>query len=285
MKKLVRILISEFVYGGHLLSLGAASIVWSVTILLDVEWEWQIFIIAYLVSQIVYNHDHLLETIEENKDNLERSIYLSETRNIQIFTMIIYITLFISLLFTTTYFAALLAVIIVAGGIIYSLKVKYLMKKVVALKNLYVAFFWTMLGFIVPLHYSIFPLRWLVLTFLFFVFLRWIINSAFFDIKDVSGDKKDGLKTLPVVFGLHKTVYYLHIVNIASGTIVALAIWLRILPFYSIVLLFFPIYSLIYLIKVNNLTSVQLRKISYIMVDGEYILWPLALLLGKVIME
>jgi 4-hydroxybenzoate polyprenyltransferase len=277
--KILNKLGQEFIYGGHLLSLGALGIVWSVMLITGNSGGWVIFILAYLASQIVYNHDHMRDLQQDSVHSIhERSWYLAQTITCQRVLMIVYITLFLAVAVMTTLSASLLAVSIVAGGVLYTIKFKKLMKRFVGLKNIYVALFWSLLVFLVPFHFSTPAGDIAILVIVLFVFIRWVINSAFFDIKDIRSDSELGLKTLPVRFGISTSIYYLHMINIMSFGLLLLAILYNTVPTYTSALLFFPLYSFYYLYVANKLTDRELRRISYIVVDGEYILWPIALL-------
>jgi 4-hydroxybenzoate polyprenyltransferase len=284
--KLLKKLIKEFIYGGHLLSIGAASIVWSTLIIVghNLENAWPILLLAYLSSQIVYNHDHLDE-INDEFANAERSKHLRETRNYQIVSLIFYVSLFVVTSFFTTLEASLLAFFIVIGGIFYTKKAKKFTKRITGFKNIYIAFFWSILAFFIPFHYTEASFGATVLTFAFFIFVRWILNTVFFDIKDEKDDKKKGLKTLPAEYGLSKTIFYLHIVNIISGLIVGIGVLLQIIPVFGLSLLTLSLYSFYYLYKTKGISESRLRVVSYVVVDGEYLLWPFILLFSKMIFE
>lgn len=282
MRKILRVMVHEFVYGGHLLSIGAACTVWSVAILANVTVEWTILFLAYLASQIVYNNDHVTEVDQNgNSLNVERTKYLSQTLNVRNIIMIIYVSLFLFTVYLAKSPVAFLILVIIIGGILYTLVVKRFTTVVVGLKNIYVAFFWSTLVFVVPLHYSLPLSDRLFISFALIVFIRWIVNSAYFDIKDLKGDKKLGLKTLPVVYGVPKTIRILHVFNMLAGLIVILFVFMEFLPDYALVMVIFTLYSLYYLSKTLKLKEESLRKISYLMVDSEYLFWPVALTIAK----
>ncbi|HLE49349.1 MAG TPA: UbiA family prenyltransferase [Patescibacteria group bacterium] len=277
---------NELVYGGHLLSLGASGIVWSVILLNGSDGGFPIVVLAYLISQLVYNIDHLKEEkIVSSQGNAERTSYLEKTRKKQVFALMIYVALFIAFGVLSPLPVFLLSSSIVLGGILYTLKLKKMMKEIVGLKNIYISFFWGVLSFLVPLYYFLNPLNPVFISISLFIFLRWIVNSTFFDLKDIESDKKINIKTLPVVFGFTKTINYLHLFNIFSGLALILFVYFSVLPTYTIVLLFLWIYSMFYLARAKYLTDKDLRSLSYIVVDGEYILWPFAILIGKYLFE
>lgn len=283
--KLLKSTVFEFVYGGHLLSLGSSSIVLAVMIIAGVSIDLNLLLLAYLISQIVYNHDHLKDSIKAGDlSNKERTQHLLETRNRQLNTLFLYIILFSIVGLFTNIKVFLLASAIVVGGVLYTLRMKQFTRKVIAFKNVYIAFFWSLLALLIPLNYQGLNALLIFFVFAIYIFVRWIINSSYFDIKDLSSDRSEGLKTIPAVFGLSKTILILHILNIVSGVMIIISIVNHVLPQISIVMLAFTVYSFIYLYKTKSMTRKQLRIFSYVMVDGEYLLWPLFLTVGKMLL-
>lgn len=274
----MRLLKKEFIYGGHLLSIGATGIVWTVAMLLDQSLDMALILLPYLCSQIVYNYDHL-DDIGKSSGNSSRVAYLNKTAKFQYFMMAVYILSFAILILLTSVFNSVLAGIIISGGLLYTTKLKKQMKKITGTKNIYIASFWSALAFFV---FQNTPAFWLVTL---FVFVRWIINSSVFDIKDLKEDKKAGIATLPVKLGLDKTILYLHVLNIVSSVIIFFAVFSEFLPEFALTLMFFSFYSYYYLQKAKNISGSKLLKLSYVLVDGEYLLWPIVLIIGKMIIE
>lgn len=280
-KPFIKSLFKELIYGGHLLSLGASGIVAAGVILYGESINvTPILIISYLISQIVYNSDHLKD-ISMSSDNYERSLHLKKTYNYQLVSVLMYIILFVVFSFSTNLSTFLLSTFIVTGGILYSFITKSWTKKFVGFKNWYIAFFWSLLIFLIPLHYSGSVFTLMTVTLSVYVFTRWLINSIVFDIKDVKGDRKDGLRTFPVEIGINKTVLILHSLNLLSGILISVAVVLGILPFIAITMNIFTIYSFCYLLEIRNMNEKNIRLISYTMVDGEYLIWPLVLIIAS----
>lgn len=283
MSRYIRKLFHEFVYGGHLLSLGASGIVWTIVLVLDESGGWPIIILAYLISQIVYNLDHLSDANNSNDGNSERTEHLLNTKNIQKIIIGLYIISFFTVSMFTTVRTLFLGIVIILGGIVYTLKIKNLMRYVVGLKNIYIAFFWSMLGLLASFHYGLSISNTTVVALMIFVFLRWIVNSSFFDIKDEVNDNKNNIKTLPVVFGIKKTVYFLHFINLLSGVFLLTLIMYEIVPSTTLPLLLFTFYAYLYLNRAIDLQKKDLRKLSYVVVDGEYMFWPFSVLIGRML--
>lgn len=270
----------EFVYGGHPASLSAAAIVWSLIIISGQLGGFSIVLMAYFASQIVYNYDHLKEGI---KGNYERTIYLMKTKKLQTFLFMFYIFGFIITAFYTAFLATLWFVFIIFGGVLYTSWFKRFTKHLIGFKNFYVSFFWSSLVIPVMFHYSLFSLFSLFVVFFIFIFERGLMNTIFFDIKDVKSDRLAKLRTFPVELGVEKTLRLLHFINISSFATLVFGVLLGLLPVFSLSLVLFYFYGLYYLSAVGNVSTAGLKKFSYFIVDGECLLWPLVLMIGKLL--
>jgi 4-hydroxybenzoate polyprenyltransferase len=112
-----------------------------------------------------------------------------------------------------------------------------------------------------------------------FYFIRMFINTTFFDIKDIKADKKEGLKTFPVVFGENKTKLFLILLNLISIIPIIIGVYLNVLPAYSIALLVTVIYAFLYLNKRKLFTNQT--TLYNVVVDGEFIFWLLYVFVAK----
>jgi 4-hydroxybenzoate polyprenyltransferase len=119
-----------------------------------------------------------------------------------------------------------------------------------------------------------------ILIFLF-VFLKFLPNTIFFDLKDIKSDRKEGLKTVPVILGKKGTLKLLHILNILAFIPLFLGICLGIIPLFAAIMVLFYFYSIYYLNKASKLEDEKLRMISYTLADAEFMIWPIVLVLGQ----
>jgi len=281
-RKFLNSIWNEFVYGGHLLSLGGSGNIYFETTLLNQKINLLLLFLAYLISQIVYSYNHLIEAKKDIESNSERAKYLLETKKekkakIEFFIYCLFLLITLFLLKKTE--LLIFVLIIVIAGIFYTLFFKSLTKKVLGFKNLYVSFTWTFsLQLLIGMYYGIFN-NIMIILFLF-IFLRCMVNGIFFDLKDIKTDKNEGLKTLPVALGQEKTLYFLHIINFISFIPILFGVFKNILPFYSLSLFIFFFYSFYYL-RVAEKGKSNLNFLSYVMVDAEHILWGLWALIFK----
>lgn len=282
--KIFKIILDELIYGGHLLSLGASAIVLMVTILIERKVSVPLLIIAYLITQIVYVLDHRkgLNTSDE-KTNPERAQHLKKIKSFFPITISLYI---ISLLTMVILFSSLNIIIyIVALGLLGYIYPKKLTKSIVGFKNYFVAFLWAVSSVLMPYIFFSIKIDALFYFVFVFVFVRWLINTTFFDLKDIKSDRREGLKTFPVVYGKTNTIILLAFYNIVSGIILFCAIKCNIIGHAAYCLLLLIIYSFYYLFLAVQADKTKIRKISYIMVDGEYILWPVLIFVGGLIIR
>jgi 4-hydroxybenzoate polyprenyltransferase len=234
------------------------------------------------MNQIIYSYNHLKEAKKDIKSNSERAKYLLETKKekkVKIEFFIYCLFLLITLFLLKKAELLIFVLIIVMAGIFYTLFLKSLTKKVLGFKNLYVAFMWALASqIVIGVYYNIFN-ETMIILFLF-IFLKGIVSGTFFDLKDIESDKNEYLKTLPIVLGKERTLSLLHFINFISFIPILFGVFKNILPFYSLSLFLFFFYSFYYL-KAAEKEKSDINFLSYILVDGEYLLWGLLALIFK----
>ncbi len=282
MKLLIEKVVTEFVYGGHLLSFGATGIVLTVILLLDLPIHLIVLLIPYLSSQVVYSYNHFREIDFDINSNPERARHLQTQKKWMGLFLAIYITLLLFSLITTNATTLIFVIFIVAGGILYTEYFKRLTVNLIAgFKNFYTSFFWALTILLVPFYYQIEVTMSYVFLFCF-VFLRWMVNSAFFDIKDIESDRQLKLKTFAVLLGKKETIYLLYVINLISILPLLVGYYTGFLKGDALFLLITFVYGLYYLRKAISLEGKKLRVLSYIIVDAEYIFWPIVIVLAKI---
>ncbi len=275
MKQVISILKSigfEFVYGAHLLSLGGVGIILSILLVTNLEINFVFLLMIYLMYQVVYNYNHFRELKSDLLSNPERSKHLSTRQRWISISPFFYLVLLVGSLITTNIPTLLLVSFITIGGILYT---EYFKKiRILGFKSYYVSFFWALSIMLIPLFYSQNNFTTYV-YFAVFIFLRFMVSTIFFDIKDIDSDKRMNIITFPIKWGKKKTIYILHIINIASILPVLLGIYLEQLGIYSLLLASVLVIDFIYLAVSMNLKNKDLRILSYLVVDGQYMFWPL----------
>jgi 4-hydroxybenzoate polyprenyltransferase len=262
MKKILLVLKNEFVFGGHLLSLGASSIVLTGLMIFNLTISWELLVVAYLGMQIIYSYNHFKEIDHDLISNPERSTFVLGKKKISKILLALNISILSIVLFFTKPIFFVYIITLLFVGILYTDYFKILTERViVSFKNIYTALCWSFISFAIALFYSI-PFHIYFFSFAFFIFIRWLINTAYFDIKDVNSDRDRNIKTLPVFFGIKKTVNYLHVLNFLSLIVLILFIQTSLLPKSAVGLGFTFIFSWIYLKITNKLSRKEIRELS-----------------------
>lgn len=276
-KKITGFIANEFVYGGHLLSLGAASIVFTSSMLLDIKITWDFLVIAYLVVYISYAFNRLREFDGDFLSNPLRTRHVEKCIVLLPYSVLFSFLVILLLLAEFGNFNSFVLVLfMVVGSLLYTIFFKNLTKNIIGFKSLYVALFWALLVVLLILYFDV-SLGLPAFLMAAFVFLRLAVNTVFFDIKDMAADRRLHLKTLPVFLGRKRVVILIHILNILSFVPLTIGVYTGYFPPAILSMLFFYFYTFYYLLSVGE-DSINLQKLSYAMVDGEYILWPIVLL-------
>jgi len=271
---------NEFIYGGHLPAWGAVSLVLTSIFLLSIEISWVLLAVAYLIFYIIYAYDKLRDLESDFLTNQDRTEHTKKV--IRYLPLIIGLSIgaVAILLINSNHFAvAILGFLLVISGLLYTEYLKTLTRKIIGFKTFYVSFVWSMLPVLVILFYDLSVDASFLVVF-GFIFLRAIVNTVFFDIKDIESDKIHGLKTIPVVLGKKNSLLFIHIVNLISFSPLVYGVYYKLLPSFSLSLLIFYFYSFYYLRLAKN-PNTNIQKLSYIMVDGESLFWPFVLLLFR----
>lgn len=279
-KKIFAFAKNEFIYGGHLLSLGAASIVFTSAVLLDTRITWDFLLIAYLVVYVANSYNRMVEFKKDFLTNPLRSQHLKNYIEYLPCIIITSFSIIAGLLLKFGNLGSLAFVLfMIVGSVLYTMYFKDVTRRVVGFKSFYVSFFWASLIVLLALYYGL-PVGLSVSLVFLFVFSRIIVNAIFFDIKDINSDALYGLKTLPAYLGKEKVFVLMHILNVFSFFPLLFGVYTEKLPAISLSLVVFYFYTFYYLSLIDK-KNVSIQKLSYIMVDGEYVLWSVIVLLFK----
>ena len=276
----------EIVYGGYLAALCSPSFVFSVSILSNIKVNLPILAIAYLIPLIVYSYDYYHDINKDMATNFERATQFNKKAKIYPFIMASYVILLLLLLILFSNYKLILFILTtVLVGMLYTFGFKSFTKKIPGFKNVYTALTWAIAGtFFIPLYYSMDLNITFMLIFLF-IFLKCLPNIIFFDIKDIEGDKKEGLKTVPVLIGKENALNLLRGMNIIAFLPLFAGVYFHLIPAFTMVMLVFLAYSFHYMKKTSKASADEISAISQTLADAEFILWPLVLFAASSILK
>lgn len=284
MTKIVKLAWNEFIYGGHLLSLGAVSIVFTSALLLEIKITWDCLLVVYLGMHSAYLYNRYKEFHKDYETNPERTNHFKKNIN----------KLPIVIVFLSTLLALILILnnnpkVLFLGLILFSISLLYskgkgfksLTQRVPGFKNLFVALMWGTLPLFLVFYYS-FPITPSLFLLIIFVFLRFFINTSSFDIKDIESDKKDGLLTLAIVLSRNGLVRFLNILNLFSSIPIIIGVYFGYFPSHSLLLVIFVNVYTFYFLKIINKKEKEQISLYNVIIDAELLLWSGFIVLGKI---
>jgi len=279
-KKIISSIWNEFVYGGHLLSLGAMSIVYTSSVLLNIKITWDFLVIAYLGTYTPYLYNRYREFNKDFLTNPERTKHIEKyVKYIPIIISFFVLVIIVIFLYFNKILALLFALFLLLFSFLYSKYFKEFTKKIFGFKDFFVSLFWSLIVILLAIYYSS-PLNLALFLMLIFVFLRWVINTSTFDIKDIENDKRDNLITFAIFLGKRRLIYTLWLLNILSFIPIILGFYLNLYPISSLILLFTIPYAFYFLKKVEKLENGS-DFLYNVIIDGEFILWTIFIRMGK----
>lgn len=276
----------EFIYGGHLVSLGAPAYVLSVSLLMGMEPLKQLLLISYLMPLIVYNYNYFGEMDSDESTNPERVNYVRSKTALYPMIIISYMAVLAIALYLYANWGLIEFVsILVVGGVLFTIILKDFTKKIPCFKNAYTALIWAFGGTFFPVFYLSLHVGWFFILVFIFMYSRSIANVIFFDLKDMEGDTARGLKTLPALVGKKRAIQFLYVLNVIGFIPLLAGIYIGVIPLFGLALLPLMAYSFYYLRRAETAGDVELRAVSYTLADAEFLMWPVLLIMGKILMS
>jgi 4-hydroxybenzoate polyprenyltransferase len=121
----------------------------------------------------------------------------------------------------------------------------------------------------VGLYYSALPAA--VVSLAPFIFLRLMVNTIFFDQRDLDADASFGVKTLPVKMGIRGSTRVMDVLDLASGAYLVAIVAAGVVPLFTSGLLIFVPYSFAYRAYAGS--GRHKDALRDLVADGEYLLW------------
>jgi 4-hydroxybenzoate polyprenyltransferase len=280
--ELLNSLKNEVFYGGYFAALCSPAFILFTANVIDIKVGIPILLIAYLLPLIVYSYDYYSDIEKDINEHSERAVFLEKKKNRYPFILGFYIISLAALLILFFNFNLILFIFgLIIVGILYNLALKDLTKKIPIFKNVYTALTWALGGAFFPVLYYSMAINLSVLIAFLVIFLRCLNNILFFDLKDIENDKKEKLKTLPVILGKKNTINVLHGLNIISFIPLIVGIYIKTVPLFTLSLTFFGIYCFYYIKKAEKTSGKELETVSHTLADLEFVLWPIILIIAK----
>lgn len=272
------------------LAISAALLAYAMSVLLEYSTDHLFYAAIFLLYLGIYNINKKTDKDEDEINHPVRAKLHRELGDyIFVFGVVSCIVSFL-ILIQTGLKAVLIALIPLVAVLAYSipwvpkpvnsiLKFKRF-KEVTVIKNLLVGISWSSSMTFLQAVYTGNPIDLTVWCAFLVVTSMLFINTVVFDIRDSNGDKKVGVKTIPVRLGVKKTKTFLIVFNTLLGGFILMTTYYSIFPPVAYFILLNTLYTYFYLYLLGR---IDINLLCDILVDGEYILLALFLSLGRII--
>ena len=239
-------------------------------LLYEVKVNFNLLLASSLLTFAVYNLNKLTDIKEDSVNVPERAGFIEKNKHCVIFAVVASYIAALSLSFLQNPFALFIILFPLCTGIVYSIKISsFRLKDITGIKNITIALSWAVIGTFLPLAVSFRDFIIIPLVFYLF-FIRVVIGSITFDIRDIEGDRISGVRTIPVVFGRQKTKNLLLVLNSTLIPWLAFSYHAGFFHQYLFVLIFAITYGYWYILHFCK-DGIKIGKSMDLLVDGEWI--------------
>lgn len=284
-KNIFKFLYNEIFYNGHFQTWGSLAIVISAGQLLGITITWDLIVITYLSFYLLYLHDRYRSVEIDSLTNLRRSQHIKRIYKYIPPTLLVGSALLLILIYIFGNFYSFVFIIVVTiFGFLYPIYFKGLTKKIIGFKNFYVALVFSLLVILPNIYYEV-PLNntslSIVVLMFIFTFLRGLMMQFFLDLKDLKGDRQEGLLTLGVVLGQKKVFKIINIMNLFTSLSLPVLYFLMpgLLPSSVLFLVLLAAWNFYFF----NLVEREIF-FGFVLGSGEFIYWPLFVYIGQLIL-
>jgi 4-hydroxybenzoate polyprenyltransferase len=268
---------SEFLYGGHLQSLGSVAILATVAGVFDAPFPWGLPVAMYAVSYAIFVYNRLLEVSADAATNPSRTAYItSNSPNLWRAFFLSSVLAAGVIIATASSYGAIFLSVLYASGLLYTNMFKRFTRFVPGFKSWYVALAFAALVFL-PFAYVGQKIPFMTLA----AFAGWVFWNAatmqiLLDVKDARSDAEAGLHTIPLLLGRKRTFRVLAALTILCA--VPPLVWgaFGSYPVEIAALALAPLMSLVAL----RMAGKGVYE-GYLIESGKFISWPPLLALGR----
>jgi len=199
---------------GGLLALSGGATVIAAAILLNQSIDPSLITLAVIVALIVFCTYHLnrkVELLEDSLSHPERTKMISGNKALDLLAAFSFILLLVFAYFASRRPAQTIGILLFPILIVLLYSVKWdeynkknrkpfkRLKEVPFFKNLVTAITWGLIAFLASTYYGL-PITVLTVCVFLIIFLRLLINTISFDIRDIRVDEIFRVMTIPVMF-------------------------------------------------------------------------------------
>ena len=254
-----------FVHSNLLISVAATSVAVSTMLLAGLSVALLPVFIVFAVTLFVYSFNRLTDRAEDARNVPARAAFITRYGRLLLAVgAALYLLAVIGAIAQGVRGAPALIIPFVVA-VLYSV---IGLKRVLLVKNLLVGLSWGLIPLGVGVYYDVLFTPEILVMFAFITAML-TIAAVVFDIKDIPGDRTEGIQTVPVVFGPRRTRQFAVVASLLVGLSVGILVLSgRISPLFSVLLGFVA-----YVAGYTLFATPERTPLFYgFVVDGEHIL-------------
>ncbi len=283
--KKITSLISFLLASSLFLSIGGSLKAYYSFFLFGTAINWTLLLTTFLVIFAVYCMNKLTDKEEDSVNSPERVSFIQGKEKIlSLAVAISYITAII-LGIIESVFAMLIILFPLFAGIMYSIRISSKiprLKDIIGVKNVITALSWAVIITFLPLiNLSEISLIFIISIFYFF-FVKSFVNTVIFDVKDIEGDRKNGIITIPVKIGKLKTKKLLSVFTLSIIPLISVLLIYGLSIGVFITMVFGVINSYWYIHYVCNSPKINGRTMQLIVHGEWFFVLPLCFIISAI---
>ena len=271
LKATLRTAALALVHSNLLISTAATSVAVSTMVLAGLAVEPLPLFIVFAVTLFVYSFNRLTDLAEDERNVPDRAAFISRYgRVLFVLGGGLYLLAVVVAVFQGVRGAPALSIPFVVA-VLYSVVG---LKRVLLVKNLLVGLSWGLIPLGVGVYYDVL-LTTEILVLFGFTTAMLTIAAVVFDIKDIPGDRAEGIRTVPVVFGPRRTRQFAVAATLLVGICVGMLVFVDLVsPLFSVLLPFVAYVAGYTVFAIPERTALFYGGV----IDSEHILLAFALL-------
>ncbi|MEN4006604.1 MAG: UbiA family prenyltransferase [Methanobacteriaceae archaeon] len=266
-------IISFLVLSSLFISINCLLATYFSFLLFNIKPNLNLLLAAFFVTFTIYNLNKLTDKEEDSVNLPERADYVQGNERLLLLSSILSCFTALLLGFLVNFWTIPVILFPFIVGVFYSMRIHPKiprLKDVVGVKSFIVALSWTVGATFTPAVYSQKATIVIILIFYFF-FIKLFVNTILFDVRDIEGDKKSGVKTIPVAIGRSKTKKLLLAIHSSLIPWLVVSMLLGLFTRYLPVLIFCIVYGYWY---INHFCNENKKIQGFpldLLVDGEWL--------------
>lgn len=258
------------------------AMVLTTSILFSIPIQLELLAVIFFISFATYNFNRSTDLDEDSISHPERTAFVTQYhKHLKLFATLSYV-LGAGLAFFLHFTVGLLTLIPLIAVSLYS--VPWIpnssydrLKEILVVKNVTVAASWAVVVTFLPLVYLQVGIETATGVVFAFIFLKVLGNTITFDIRDIEGDKSEGITTIPVTFGVEKTKHILTAINWTAFFVLVVSAFSGTLPNTAYFVAGVTLYTQIY---IHMIGRTEMQYVADILADGEYIVMGILAVMG-----